>query len=630
MTGNLKKGISLLRYNARAFSWFELLYKLLGVALFFPLLYGIFDLCMLLAGYRYLTLENVRYFFRNPLVYLFSALLLLLLVLYTFLDISAVIYIFHCSRLRKKTTAVMAMRFAVGNLADSWKKGERSVLRVVLLMIPVYNIGQVPELFSTYSVPNLFLLPIGYRKAIFAGMMGVFLLLMIPFVKRMYTFHFFSLEGQDGKQAVLESRKLGEGKRFRDFMVFLSFQAGCFLAFMFLLYLGIFLTIFFSRLFSGFQFLNQLYLPLVKTVIMVMIVVFSLLGVPVSVFCTSALFYRHQKDAGKELCSLEQLHERKNCRISEREKLYREKYKKRILFLEIMVFLGTVFACSFYVYRAHRGELKRNVEFLRGMEVTAHRGASRYYPENTMAAFMGAVSAGADWIELDIHESRDGQLFVMHDKDFRRTTGVRALAWELTYEEISEMDAGSFFSEEYSGEKIPLLLDVIRYAKETGVRLNIELKPDPAEKELEELLVELLHEEDFVSRCVVTSQEYEALKKIKELDENITTVYVMGFAYGNINRLAAADNFSIRYSSITEKLVSRVHNAGKQIYAWTVNGRDAINLMTERQVDNIITDNVLLARQCLDERITSDALNDYIQFLNREIRLFSYRFRMNS
>ena len=630
MLKKTKEGIGLLRRNVPALLWFELLYKLLGVTLFFPLLYGIFDFCMFITGYRYLTLENVRFFFRNPLVYLGILLMVLLLLLYAFLDISAVIYILHCSWCRKRTTAILAMRFAVRNLKAAWKKGNRRIFRLVLLTIPIYNAGQIPELFSTYSVPNLFLLPASSREAILLGMLAVYLLLLLPFLRKMYVFHYFTLEAVGYDEAVKKSKALGEKHHFSDAVIFLGFQAVCFLLYICLLFAAIFFIILFNRVFSGFSHLNQLYFSVVKIVMTVFILIFTLLGVPVSVICSSFLYYTRKGIAEEKTASLAQIHKARNCRISEREKALRTKYRKAVLLSEMAVFFITVSLCCFYIYRAHRGELKRNIEFLDNMEVTAHRGASRYYPENTMIAFQGALEAGADWIELDIHESRDRQIFVMHDRNFKRTTGKNANAWELTYDEIRTLDAGSFFDDEYRGEKIPLLSEVIDFAKEADIRLNIELKPAVQEAELEELLVSLLHEKDFVSRCVVTSQQYEALEKIKSLDEEITTVYVMGFAYGNINRLQAADNFSIRYSSITDSLVRRVHNAGRQIYAWTVNGRDAINLMTEKQVDNIITDNVYLARQCISTRANSDTLNDYIQFLNREIRLLSYRFRMNS
>ena len=233
-----------------------------------------------------------------------------------------------------------------------------------------------------------------------------------------------------------------------------------------------------------------------------------------------------------------------------------------------------------------------------------------------MSAFQGAVDLGADWIELDVHLSSDGQIFVMHDSNFMRTTGLNAYAWELPYDRIVKLDAGSRFSGAFMGERIPLLRDVITFAKEQNVRLNIEIKPSAEEEGLEEKLVQMVQEEEFQGNCVITSQNYHSIEKVKELDESFTTVYVMGFAYGGISRLEAADAFSVRHTSVTDQLVGRVHNNGKQLYAWTVNNRYNINEMISKNVDNIITDNVLLAKECIERNQTGDIETEYLRIIN--------------
>ena len=171
-----------------------------------------------------------------------------------------------------------------------------------------------------------------------------------------------------------------------------------------------------------------------------------MLGTPFCCIAVSRLFYRYKKEKDEPVCPATVMLQSRNCFYSEREKRWREKHGEMIVGIEAAVLAASVGICSFYVYQGHKGEFNRDIEIVKTMEVTAHRGASRFFPENTMAAFQGALEAGADWIELDVHESKDGQIFVMHDKSFKRTTGVNALAWTLTYDEIAELDAGSFFS----------------------------------------------------------------------------------------------------------------------------------------------------------------------------------------
>ncbi len=112
---------------------------------------------------------------------------------------------------------------------------------------------------------------------------------------------------------------------------------------------------------------------------------------------------------------------------------------------------------------------------------------------------------------------------------------------------------------------------------------------------------------------MITSQIYEVLERVKTYDKSITTVYVMSLAYGEIDSLTAADHFSVEATSATPDLISRVHNAGKQIYAWTVNTGEGINRMIERNVDNIITDNIELAKQCVYASRYSNLLVEYMK-----------------
>ena len=102
----------------------------------------------------------------------------------------------------------------------------------------------------------------------------------------------------------------------------------------------------------------------------------------------------------------------------------------------------------------------------------------------------------------------------------------------------------------------------------------------------------------------------------KKYDKDIKTIYVMSFAYGNILDLEDADGFSIEASSITKPLVTKIHNAGKEIYAWTINSKDSMLNMINLNVDNIITDDISLARDTIYSSKTSNVVQEYINFVN--------------
>ncbi len=168
---------------------------------------------------------------------------------------------------------------------------------------------------------------------------------------------------------------------------------------------------------------------------------------------------------------------------------------------------------------------------------------------------------------------------------------------------------------------MPLLSEVIAFAKKNKIKLNIEIKPSGHEKEFEKEVADIIEAEDFYNNCVVTSQVYGVLENIKAYNSRIQTVYVMSLAYGDINRLNAAGHFSIEASSITEKIVSDVHNAGKELYAWTVNTEESINRMIDLNVDNIITDDTALAKECIFLSKTSNVAAEYIKWLSKVLNL---------
>jgi glycerophosphoryl diester phosphodiesterase len=318
----------------------------------------------------------------------------------------------------------------------------------------------------------------------------------------------------------------------------------------------------------------------------------------------SNLFYIHKLYSSEEIVSIDYKSTLKNGSNN-------LLFKKVIILFFAFVFIGG--SCLTYQYVS--GLTKLNVEHIRSVDVTAHRGASLYYPENTISSFNGAYELGADYVELDLQQTKDREIVVTHDSNLYRVTGLKKEVNDITYDKLKKLDAGGFFDKKYKDERIPLLRDVIEFAKEKGIKLNIELKPTGREVDFEKDVVDIIHEYDFQDSCVVTSQSYETLKKIKKEDEAIKTVYVMVIAIGNITKLDKADAFSVEAMNVNSELVRRVHNAGKEVYVWTINTEDSVNRMVELGVDNIITDDVTLVKSTILKHRRSNLINRFIEIL---------------
>lgn len=574
-----KKVMQLVGRNWRTMACFELLYKVLSLTIFTPLFWGMFNGIMKITGYRYLTLENILSFLGNPVTIGGLLVLFVCMAFYTMVDISAVIFLLDASFQGISVRLWETAAFALKNAGKVFRKGNRGIAFVVLFLIPFLNLGVASSYISSISVPEFIMDFIVSNKSLLFLFLAAVLGLGALLLRWLYGFHYFTLEGCGFKEARKRSRILGKGRRLKDLGVLIGVQLFCCVLYFILLGAGVVLAVYLGSLFTKLKWVSIVSASVVWVVLGISLIVVSALGTPVSYGCISLLYYEQKKARGEELCP---------CLF---RKLPEGKQSRRLRNGLGVGFLALcVFCFSFFLYAVYDHKVDIQVEYLRTMEVTAHRGASRLFPENTMAAFAGAEELGADWIELDVQQGRDGQIFVMHDTNCKRTTGRDKNTWELT--------------------------EVIDFAKETGVKLNIELKPTGNERKFEERVAEIIVETDFLEDCVVTSQVYEVLEKIKACNEEIQTAYVMSLAYGDISSFTAADHFSVEATSVTKKLVSDVHNAGKKLYAWTVNTPENIERMIALNVDNIITDDVTLAKECIFRSKTSDTVTEYVDFID--------------
>jgi glycerophosphoryl diester phosphodiesterase len=232
--------------------------------------------------------------------------------------------------------------------------------------------------------------------------------------------------------------------------------------------------------------------------------------------------------------------------------------------------------------------------------ITAHRGASHIAPENTMAAFRAALEAGADFVELDVQRTRDGEIVVMHDGDFMRMGGDPRKVSQVTIADISTIDIGSRYDARFAGEHAPLLSDVIALAR-GHMKINVELKynvPDPG---LAPAVIALLKRENFTDQVVITSLDYGALKQVKSLEPRLKTGHIVTAAVGDVSR-TQADFLSLNSAQATPALLERAHAAHKEVAVWTVDKPEVMQRMIERGVDNIITNEPSLLKRVMQDR----------------------------
>ena len=235
----------------------------------------------------------------------------------------------------------------------------------------------------------------------------------------------------------------------------------------------------------------------------------------------------------------------------------------------------------------------------------AHRAGAVFAPENTLAALKEAIRSGADAAEIDVQQTKDGVLVVMHDTDFKRIAGVSQKIWNVTYEEGKRYDIGKHLMQGFEGEYLPTLEDMLKEAH-GKINLMIELKSSGHEQKLEERTVELIRRYHFESQCTVASMDYSILERVKELDPHLKTVYIAALAYGDMTELNAADAFSIEETFITPQLLAQASVLNKEVYAWTINDEKSMKRMMKLQVSGIITDNTYFTSYILNTKGQSE------------------------
>lgn len=237
-------------------------------------------------------------------------------------------------------------------------------------------------------------------------------------------------------------------------------------------------------------------------------------------------------------------------------------------------------------------------------KIFAHRGASGYAPENTISAFKKAIDLKADGIELDVHLSKDGKLVVMHDENLKRTTNKTGLISDYTLSELKQFDAGSWFSSEFQGEKIPTLEEVFDLICPTDLIINIEIKSGyRIYPNIEQKVLKCIKDFNMKNRCIISSFDHYSLVRVKELEPNIKT----GLLYGEslYEPWEYAKSVSVNalhpdYNTFDKDFIKEAFKHKFEINPYTVNNDDAIKFLASNMITGIITNYPDKARKIVE------------------------------
>jgi glycerophosphoryl diester phosphodiesterase len=247
-------------------------------------------------------------------------------------------------------------------------------------------------------------------------------------------------------------------------------------------------------------------------------------------------------------------------------------------------------------------EIKKNGDVFfswQGVRVVGHRGTVKFAPENTIPAFKTAIQYGADLLEMDIRETKDGTLIIMHDATVNRTTNGTGRVSEKTLSEVKQLDAGSWFSPEFKGVQVPTFEEVLE-AIEGQALPDIDFKAGTPGK-----LIKILKDKGILGKVTLYCGDWNLMRETIKLapDGFLTrpTVPIGDVGLGMVIRELNPDIINIDWSEFSERLVRNAHICGRKSF---------INMM---QHDNQLA--MQLAIDCAPDYVQSDHLDILIPLL---------------
>ena len=568
---------------------FEVLYKIISYSILYTVVKDALSVILKLLDVSYLGTENFSLLFKNPLAMLFLLLVLILAVFFVFFEIVALYLYCEFGWRKEKVSVTHLLRhtfycckqfFSVPNLLFLLC----FILTTILAIFPfspyLMKWLHVPEFIEEFIYQNR-TLTVVYFAAVFVLNVAYFLILFVLM--------FAILEEKRTKEALRESIQLLKTSKFKillqvlgTFVVVALLTAGtlCLASLSLVAYTKLSTTP--SEAASQFKFYFSKAAPAA--------------GIVVSSFAATWLFsviiilFHNYKREVRPNSSLQ------------------EKYRT----LDTVKGLSTVVCVIIVVLLFSESEFGKSAIYPNdtNISIIAHRGGAAVGPENTIAALNAAITMRVETAEIDVQQLKDGSIVLLHDSNFRRTTGQDKDVWEVDGAEVKNYDAGSLFSKDFKNEPVPTLAEALRTAK-GHIHLMIEIKLSGHEQNLVKQVLEQVEEYDMMDECSIASLSLEVLKETKQINPKIKTVYITPMLLSDQYNIDYVDSYSIETTAMTKEMVLRMQQQNKKVYGWTANSAETVEKTLRCHVDGVVTDHPMQARYYILNR-NNDMVSSYL------------------
>ncbi|PEI95291.1 glycerophosphodiester phosphodiesterase [Bacillus pseudomycoides] len=549
---------------------FQLVYKLLAAIVFIPLFGMIFNKLLYFGGYANATNDELLAFLKTPYGIAAIFILSILALFLIFTEFAVLIIISYFAHKRQKVKLRPILYKTVTYLPSLFTYCLPGFVLYAVVLLPLLSMGYKSALIPEIQIPNFITGELFKTTMGQVGYYAFFAVVAYLNLRWIFVLPIIVLEEKTFRTAARKSANLVK----ESFFKVLFFLIGFFISIgiVFVLLMGMYLLV----LWGVYEFTNPkgTFALLAESTLSVFLTstlyLFSFIVTPFYIMALTRLYL--QKVPVEDVLLEEGLDYSK----TKADKCFFKKHRLKFIGVYI-VGVFTVGMVVAFIVTFITNSYKEPV-------IMAHRGYVSKGVENTKEALQGAIDAKADYAEIDVLQTKDGQLAVIHDLKLKRLANANVQVSDLTMDELQKL---TLSQDGFTG-KISTLDEMIKLAK-NKIKLNIEVKLHGNEKDFVKRVLKTIKENDFEKQCVIQTLHYPLIKEFKRANPNIKVGYILYASRANL-KYVQADFYVAEEYMLNKRLVKAARKLNKPIYVWTVNDMESFKKYYKLNVDGIITD----------------------------------------
>ncbi|MBE7119966.1 glycerophosphoryl diester phosphodiesterase membrane domain-containing protein [Bacillus cereus] len=549
---------------------FQLVYKLLAAIVFIPLLGIIFNKLLYFGGYANATNDELVAFLKTPYGILAIVILSILALFLIFTEFAVLIIISYFAHKRQKVRLRPILYKTVTYLPSLFTYCLPGFVLYAVVLLPLLNMGYETALIPQIQIPNFITGELFKTTMGQVGYYTFFAVVAYLNLRWIFVLPIVVLEQKTFRVAARKSAALVK----ESFFKVLFFLVGFFISIgiVYVVFWGIYLLC----LWGVYEFTNPkgTFALLAESTMSVFLTstlyLFSFIVTPFYIMAITRLYL--QKVPVEDVLLEEGLDYSK----TKADKCFFQKHRWKFISVYIVGIITAGMVVAFivtFISNSYKEPI-----------IMAHRGYISKGVENTKEAVQGAIDAKADYAEIDVLQTKDGELAVIHDLKLKRLANANVHVSDLTMNELRQL---TLSQDGFSGQ-ISTLDEIIKLAK-GKIKLNIEVKLHGGEKDFVNKVLKTIKDNEFEKQCVIQTLHYPLIKEFKRANSDIKVGYILYASRANLKNVKA-DFYVAEEYMLNKKLVKEVRKLNKPIYVWTVNDMESLKAYYKLNVDGIITD----------------------------------------